>query len=137
MFSGVAGPGGVASGFAQGKRQDPIRHQPTHGALIVNEPVNDLERERVAGLEEVQFAGRVWGRMHHRSLAEFEQDVVNAQLAVQLRIQLHRDNSLRNGVATHATIICADRPRARGPRRLEPGTGPARSAAPSRSIGFR
>lgn len=58
----------------------------------------------------MQLTGRVWGRMHHGSLAELEQDVVNAQLAVQLRIQLHRDNSLRNGVATHATIICADRP---------------------------
>ncbi|SDK95575.1 hypothetical protein SAMN04487913_104227 [Arthrobacter sp. ok362] len=67
----------------------------------------DLE---VAGLEEVQLTGRVRGWVYHGSLAEFEQDVVNAQLAVQLRIQLHRDNSLRNGVATHATIICADRP---------------------------
>ncbi|SDL28464.1 hypothetical protein SAMN04487916_107172 [Arthrobacter sp. ov407] len=62
------------------------------------------------GLEEVQLTGCVRGRMHHGSLAELEQDVVNAQLAVQLRIQLHRDNSLRNGVATHSTIICADRP---------------------------
>ena len=69
----------------------------------------EVRPRRVADLEEVQLTSRVRGRMHHGSLAEFEQDVVNAQLAVQLRIQLHRDNSLRNGVATHATIICADR----------------------------
>ena len=124
------------------KRQDPVRHQPTHGDLVVNEPVNGLVRELCsgiarAGLEEVQLTGRVWGRMHHGSLAKLKQDVVNAQLAVQLRIQLHRDNSLRNGVATHATIICADRPPARGPRRLgaRDGLSPGRSAA--RRTGFR
>ena len=74
-----------------------------------------------AGLEEVQLTCRVRLRMHHGRLAEFEQDVVDAQLAGQLRIQLHRDHSLRNGVATHAKIICADRRCARGPRRAESG----------------
>ena len=61
-----------------------------------------------AVLKEVQLTGGVRRGMHHRGLAELEQDVVNAQLAVKLRIQPRRDNSLRNGVATHATIICAD-----------------------------
>jgi len=48
--------------------------------------------------------------MHDGSLTQLEQDVINAQLAIQLRVRLHRDNSLRDGVATHPTIICADRP---------------------------
>jgi hypothetical protein len=63
-----------------------------------------------AGLKEVQLTGRIRRGVYHGSLAQFEQDVVNAQLAVQLRIQLHRDTCLRNGVATHGTIICAESP---------------------------
>lgn len=83
---------------------------------LASGPVNGLwEPDRDGGpisgaLEEVQLTGCIRRGVHHGSLAEFEQDVVDAQLAVQLRIQLHRDNSLRNGVATHASIICADRP---------------------------
>ena len=34
--------------------------------------------QEVAALEEVQLAGRIRGRMHHGSLAEFKQDVVDA-----------------------------------------------------------
>ena len=88
-----------------------------------------MEQMRAGGLEaadlkEVQLTGRIRRGVNHGSLAQFEQDVVNAQLAIQLRIQLHRDTCLRNGVATHATIICADSPCAGGPRRPGSGTGP-------------
>lgn len=80
--------------------------------------------------------------MDDRSLTEFEKDVIDAQLAVQLRVQLRRDcsvqeisfravgaqnivaqnisvrdSSLRDGIGTHATIICAGRPWAMRPRR--------------------
>src|SRR6188472_4453095 len=73
-----------------------------------------MAEPEAAGLKEVQLTRRIRRGVHHGSLAKFEQDVVNTQLAVQLRIQLHRNTSLRNGVATHATIICADSPWAGG-----------------------
>ena len=75
--------------------------------------------------------------MDDRSLTEFEQDVIDAQLAVQLGIQAHRfssarqssasqssarDSSLRDSIGTHATMICLGRTQGSRPRRPGPRT---------------